>query len=67
MKYLFIFNGAAYGDERTYNGLRLAGALSMVAIMKLIVPKHPKLAEYSLGIAMVIGMFFAVMHDLAVA
>lgn len=24
----------------------LAGALSMVAIMKLIVPKHPKLAEY---------------------
>ncbi len=28
MKYLFIFNGAAYGDERTYNGLRLAGALA---------------------------------------
>ncbi|WP_326519522.1 DsrE/DsrF/TusD sulfur relay family protein [Acinetobacter sp. CAAS 2-6] len=28
MKYLFIFNGAAYGDERTYNGLRLTGALS---------------------------------------
>ena len=28
MKYLFIFNGAAYGDEQTYNGLRLAGALS---------------------------------------
>ena len=26
----------------------LAGALSMVAIMKLIVPKHPKLAEYYL-------------------
>ena len=45
----------------------LAGALSMVAIMKLIVPKHPKLAEYSLGIAMVIGMFFAVIHDLVVA
>lgn len=28
MKYLFIFNGAAYGDERTYNGLRLAGTLN---------------------------------------
>jgi len=28
MKYLFIFNGAAYSDERIYNGLRLAGALS---------------------------------------
>ncbi|MDO8651478.1 MAG: DsrE family protein [Undibacterium sp.] len=28
MKTLFIFNGAAYGDERTYNGLRLAGVLA---------------------------------------
>jgi uncharacterized protein involved in oxidation of intracellular sulfur len=28
MKTLFIFNDAPYGSERTYNGLRLAGALS---------------------------------------
>lgn len=28
MKLLFILNGAPYGDERTYNGLRLAGALA---------------------------------------
>lgn len=28
MKTLFILNGAPYGDERTYNGLRLAGALA---------------------------------------
>lgn len=28
MNMLFILNGAPYGDERTYNGLRLAGALS---------------------------------------
>jgi len=28
MKTLFILNGAAYGDERSYNGLRLAGALA---------------------------------------
>ncbi len=28
MKYLFILNGPPYGDERTHNGLRLAGALS---------------------------------------
>lgn len=28
MKVLFILNGAPYGDERTYNGLRLAGALA---------------------------------------
>lgn len=27
MKHLFVLNGAPYGDERTYNGLRLAGAL----------------------------------------
>jgi len=27
MKVLFILNGAPYGDERSYNGLRLAGAL----------------------------------------
>ncbi len=28
MKVLFILNDAPYGSERTYNGLRLAGALS---------------------------------------
>jgi uncharacterized protein involved in oxidation of intracellular sulfur len=28
MKYLFIFNDSPYGSQRTYNGLRLAFALS---------------------------------------
>lgn len=28
MKYLFIFNDAPYGSQRTHNGLRLAVALS---------------------------------------
>lgn len=28
MKTLFILNDAPYGGERSYNGLRLAGALS---------------------------------------
>jgi len=28
MKTLFVLNDAPYGSERTYNGLRLAGALS---------------------------------------
>jgi uncharacterized protein involved in oxidation of intracellular sulfur len=28
MKYLFIFNDAPYGNQRAYNGLRLALALS---------------------------------------
>ena len=28
MKYLFIFNDSPYGSQRTYNGLRMAVALS---------------------------------------
>ena len=28
MKYLFVFNDSPYGSQRTYNGLRLAVALS---------------------------------------
>lgn len=43
----------------------LAGAFSMVAIVKLIVPKHPKLMEYSLGLAMIVGMACAIFYDLA--
>lgn len=39
----------------------------MVALMKFVVPKYPKLAEYSLGIAMIIGMVFAVIYDLSIA
>ena len=31
MQTLFILNGAPYGEERTYNGLRLAGALARKA------------------------------------
>lgn len=31
MKTLFILNDAPYGSERTYNGLRLAGAISKQA------------------------------------
>lgn len=38
----------------------LAGALSMMLIGKLVVPKHSKLAEYSLGIAMIIGIALAI-------
>ena len=34
----------------------LAGALSMMALGKWVTPKHPKLAEYSLGIAMIVGI-----------
>ncbi|MPM19388.1 hypothetical protein SDC9_65811 [bioreactor metagenome] len=45
----------------------IAGALSMVILVKFVVPKFPKLMEYTLGLAMIIGMFFAVLYDLAVA
>ena len=38
----------------------LAGGISMMLIGKLVVPKHPKLAEYSLGIAMIIGIALAI-------
>ena len=34
----------------------LAGALCMMALGKWVTPKHPKLAEYSLGIAMIVGI-----------
>ena len=41
----------------------LSGAISMIAINKLSVPKCPKLAEYSLGIAMIIGIACAILYD----
>ena len=44
----------------------LTGALSMMAIGRFIVPKHPKLAEYSLGIAMIVGIACAIVYDFIV-
>ena len=41
----------------------LTGALSMMAIGRFIVPKHPKLAEYSLGIAMIVGIACAIIYE----
>lgn len=41
----------------------LLGAVSMMLIGKFIVPKCPKLAEYSLGIAMIIGIACAIACD----
>lgn len=45
----------------------LAGALSMMLIGKFVVPKHPKLAEYSLGIAMIVGIAVAIIYDFIAA
>ncbi|MBQ6774349.1 MAG: DUF5058 family protein [Synergistaceae bacterium] len=44
----------------------LAGAISMMALGKFVVPKHPRLAEYSLGIAMIIGILAGVIHDMMI-
>ena len=41
------------------------GALSMMAITHFVVPKVPKLAEYSLGIAMIVGIACAIIYDFA--
>ncbi len=45
----------------------LAGALTMVLMGKFITPKKPKLAEYSLGIAMIVGIAAAIIFDAIVA
>lgn len=42
----------------------LTGAISMVLVVKCIVPKYPKLMEYSLGISMIFGMTCAILFDL---
>ena len=42
----------------------IAGAVCMVVVVKFIVPKCPKLLEYSLGIAMLFGMFCAILYDI---
>ena len=41
MKALFILNDAPYGSERTYNGLRLAGAISKQEDSEKLLAGHP--------------------------
>lgn len=45
----------------------IVSALSMMLINKLLVPKCPKLAEYSLGIAMIIGIVTGVVLESVMA
>jgi uncharacterized protein involved in oxidation of intracellular sulfur len=35
MKFLFIFNDSPFGDQRAYNGLRLAAALARKAALRV--------------------------------
>lgn len=41
----------------------VAGALTMMGLGKFVTPKIPKLAEYSLGIAMIVGIAAAILYD----
>lgn len=45
----------------------LGGIFSMMFLAKFVVPKFPKLREYTLGIAMIIGMACAIVCDLIIA
>ena len=44
----------------------LAGAGTMMFLGKVVTPKHPKLAEYSLGIAMIVGIACGIIYDMTV-
>jgi sulfur relay (sulfurtransferase) complex TusBCD TusD component (DsrE family) len=44
-KYLFILNEAAYGNERSYNALRLAGGLKKNTECSLLLRKMTSLAS----------------------
>ena len=44
----------------------LGGIFSMMFLSKYVVPKFPKLREYTLGITMIIGIACAIIFDLAV-
>jgi len=75
-KWLIVLSGAAslgiFGylcDNEIVKGFSSAlatvsGALCMLFLVKVIVPKFPKLMEYSLGIAMLVGMAAAITFDI---
>lgn len=42
----------------------VGGAIAMMFLGKVVVPKCPKLAEYSLGIAMIFGIIAGIAYDL---
>ena len=42
------------------------GIIGMAILEKFVAKKVPKIREYNLGIAMIIGMLFAIIYDMAV-
>ena len=45
----------------------IAGAVSMIVISKILAPKVPRIMEYALGIAMLVGMLCGLIYDTVVA
>ena len=54
--------GKGWGNAAAVAG----GILGMAVLEKFVAPKIPKIREYNLGIAMIIGMACAVIYDMAV-
>ena len=64
---LGIFGYLVHGELRKSSGhatAAIAGAVCMLFLVKFVVPKCPKLMEYSLGIAMLFGMACALVYDM---
>ena len=54
--------GKGWGNAAAVAG----GIIGMAILEKFVAKKVPKIREYNLGIAMIIGMLFAIIYDMAV-
>ena len=54
--------GKGWGNAAAVAG----GIIGMAILEKFVAQKVPKIREYNLGIAMIIGMLFAIIYDMAV-
>lgn len=60
-------SGCQRNWQRMGNAAAVAGGIIGMAILeKFVAKKVPKIREYNLGIAMIIGMLFAIIYDMAV-
>ena len=59
--------GTAWSVNKSQVCACLASAISMVLMGKLLVPKHPKFGQHTLGIAMVIGIAAGLLCDTFIA
>lgn len=42
----------------------IGGIISMALLQKFVVPKYPKIKEYTLGMAMILGMACGIIYDM---